>query len=80
MSDKVVEFPYPQELTTVEAALREANDSDLTDVVVLGFTGEDHKIYIRSSGNVTNADALFLIEHARMSVLGLGIYAKDDTE
>lgn len=80
MSDKVVEFPYPQELTTVEAALREANDSDLTDVVILGFMGEDQKIHIRSSGDVTNADALFMIEHARMAVLKLGIYTKGDTE
>jgi hypothetical protein len=78
--DNVTQFPYLQELTTVEAALRDASVSDLTDVVILGFTGEDCRIYIRSSGNVTNADALFLIEHARMSVLGLGIYAKDDTE
>jgi hypothetical protein len=78
--DNVTQFPYPQELTTVETALRDANESDLTDVLIIGFTGEDHKIYIRSSGDVTNADALFLIEHARMAVLGLGIYAKDDTE
>lgn len=80
MSDKVVEFPYPQELTTVEAALRDASGSDLTDVIILGFTGEDHKIYIRSSGDVTNADALFMIEHARMNVLRLGIYAEGATE
>ena len=80
MSDRVVEFPYPQELTTVEAALREANDSDLTDVLVLGFTGEDAKIYIRSSGGVTNAVTLFMLEHARMAVLKLGIYAEESTE
>jgi hypothetical protein len=80
MSDTLVEFPYPQELTTVEAALRDASDSDLTDVLVLGFTDEDHKIYIRSSGDVTNSNALFLIEHARMAILGLGIYAKGDTK
>jgi hypothetical protein len=78
--DNVTQFPYPQELTTVEAALREASESELTDVVILGFTGEDCRIYIRSSGSVTNADALFLIEHARMSVLGLGPYAEDATE
>jgi len=74
--DNVTQFPYPQELTTVEAALREASESELTDVLIIGFTGEDHKIYIRSSGDVTNSDALFLIEHARMAVLKLGIYAE----
>lgn len=77
MSSNVTEFPYPQELTTVEAALREASESDLTDVVILGFTGEGHKVYIRSSGGVTNSDTLFMLEHARMAVLGLGIYAED---
>lgn len=77
MSDRVVEFPYPQELTTVEVALREANDSDLTDVLVLGFfSGDNPKIYIRSSGGMTNGETLFLLEHARMGALKLGPYSE----
>ena len=81
MNDKVAQFPYPQELTTVEAALREASESDLTDVLVLGFfSGDNTKIYIRSSGGLTNGETLFLHEHARMGALKLGPYSESDTK
>lgn len=71
----VTKFPYPQEMTTVDEALRDAAEAELTDVLVLGYS-PDGQLYIRSSGDVAHKDALFMLEHGRMAVLKLGIYAE----
>lgn len=78
MSDgKVTMFPTPYEKVTPEMALLEAGQENLTSVLVLGYlpSGEFYSI---SGGGVTRADALWLVEHARMNTLCIGPYADGD--
>ena len=77
MSDGKVElFPSPDEMFTPQMALIEADKADLTTVLVLGYTQEG-RFYSTSSGGVSRADALWLVEHARMQTLGIGPFAED---
>ncbi|MEC9268496.1 MAG: hypothetical protein VX464_20725 [Pseudomonadota bacterium] len=42
---------------------------DLTDVIVVGYDSEDGRVVIRSS-RMTRAEALFLLEHAKLHAMG----------
>ena len=74
---EVVTFPAPLVMTTPDLALREALERGLTSVLILGYTPEN-TLYVRSSGDVTRKDALWLLEHGRMNALAIGPYAEDE--
>lgn len=76
MTDNVTAFPSPVEMTTPEQALREAIERGLDSVLVIGDTPEG-TMFIRSSGDVTRRDALWMLEHAKINALGL---LEDDDE
>lgn len=76
MTDNVTAFPSPVEMTTPEQALREAIERGLDSVLIIGDTPEG-TMFIRSSGDVTRRDALWLLEHAKINALGL---LEDDDE
>lgn len=70
MIAKVLQFP---EATTAEKTLMEALDmykaNDLPDVVVVGYDSDGHLV-IMSSGALTNKDVLWMMETAKLRVLG----------
>lgn len=76
MTDNVTAFPSPIEMTTPEQALREAIERGLDSVLIIGDTPEG-TMFIRSSGDVTRRDALWMLEHAKINALGL---LEDDDE
>ena len=76
MTDNVTAFPSPVEMTTPEQALREAIERGLNSVLIIGDTPEG-TMFIRSSGDVTRRDALWMLEHAKINALGL---LEDDGE
>ena len=76
MTDNVTAFPSPVEMTTPEQALREAIERGLDSVLIIGDTPEG-KMFIRSSGDVTRRDALWMLERAKINALGL---LEDDDE
>lgn len=76
MTDNVTAFPSPVEMTTPEQALREAIERGLDSVLIIGDTPEG-TMFIRSSGDVTRRDALWMLEHAKINALGL---LEDDDE
>ena len=67
-SDNIAKFPAQQEMTTPEMALADATARGLTDVLILGYTPEG-ALFIRSSGDVTRKEALWLLECARTHVM-----------
>lgn len=67
-SDNIAAFPSPDAMTTPDLALIEARERGLSSVLILGYTPEG-ALYIRSSGDVTRREALWMIETARMQVL-----------
>ena len=73
MIAKVLHFP---ETTTAEQTLMEAvgmyQANDLPDVVVVGYDGDGHLV-IMSSGAITNKDALWMLEIAKLRVLGADV-------
>lgn len=79
MTDNIAEFPYPQEMTTPTDALRQALDRGLTAVLILGYTPEG-ALYVRSSGEVTRREALWMLELGRLNALGVGPYGEEDDE
>lgn len=76
MTDNVTAFPSPVEMTTPEQALLEAIERGLDSVLIIGDTPEG-TMFIRSSGDVTRRDALWMLEHAKINALGL---LEDDDE
>lgn len=70
MTDNVTAFPSPVEMTTPEQALLEAIERGLDSVLIIGDTPEG-TMFIRSSGDVTRRDALWMLEHAKINALGL---------
>lgn len=76
MTDNVTAFPSPVEMTTPEQALRAAIERGLDSVLIIGDTPEG-TMFIRSSGDVTRRDALWMLEHAKINALGL---LEDDGE
>ena len=76
MTDNVTAFPSPVEMTTPEQALLEAIERGLDSVLIIGDTPEG-TMFIRSSGDVTRRDALWMLEHAKINALGL---FEDDDE
>ena len=68
MADNIKAFPSPLDMTTPEQALREAIERGLDDVLILGTTPEG-LLFMRSSGDVTRQDALWMIEVAKMRVM-----------
>ena len=70
MTDNVTAFPSPVEMTTPEQALREAIERGLDSVLIIGDTPEG-TMFIRSSGDVTRRDALWMLEHDKINALGL---------
>lgn len=66
--DNVITFPSPQELTTPEMALRETLERGLASVLILGET-EEGTLFVRSSGDVSRRDALWLLEMARIHAI-----------
>lgn len=67
-SDNVAAFPSPDGMTTPDQALIEARERGLSTVLILGYTLEG-TLYIRSSGDLTRKEGLWIIENARMQVL-----------
>lgn len=67
-TDNVTTFPSPQELTTPEMALRETLERGLASVLILGET-EEGTLFVRSSGDVSRRDALWLLEMARIHAI-----------
>lgn len=67
-SDNIAAFPSPDAMTTPDQALIEARERGLTTVLILGYTPEG-TLYIRSSGDITRKEGLWIIENARMQVL-----------
>ena len=67
-SDNIAAFPSPDDMTTPDLALIEARERGLSSVLILGYTPEG-ALYIRSSGDVTRQEALWMIETAKMQVL-----------
>ena len=73
MIAKVLQFP---EATTAEQALMEALEmaqgNDLQDVLIVGHDGGGY-IVIMASGSVTGKDALWMLEMAKLRVLGADV-------
>lgn len=70
--DNVVALPATTTMTPHQAlssALSFADNDNLKEVLVVGFDG-DGDLLVRSS-RMTNSNALWLIEQARLYVLGL---------
>lgn len=76
-SDNVTTFPSPVELTTPDMALREAIERGLASALIVGETPEG-TLYIRSSGDVTRRDALWMLEHAKAQALGFTELVEED--
>lgn len=72
-SDNIAAFPSPDDMTTPDLALIEARERGLSSVLILGYTPEG-ALYIRSSGDVTRREALWIIENAKTQVL----FGEDD--
>lgn len=76
-TDNVTTFPSPVEMTTPDMALRDALERGLDSVLIVGETPEG-TLFIRSSGDVTRRDALWMIEHAKMQALGTAELLEED--
>jgi len=76
--DNIVYLTEPP--TTPEVALTDAIGRGLSDVFILGYTPQG-TLYIRSSADVTRKEALWLLENAKLAVMGVPIdYGDEDDE
>ena len=57
-------------VTTPNAALAEAISRGLDSVAVVGLT-EEGNLYLRTSGEMDRGELLFLLEQAKLLVLGV---------
>jgi coenzyme F420-reducing hydrogenase delta subunit len=69
-SDNVSVFPAPDDLRTPDMALRAALADGLDAVMVIGANARGDMCFY-SSGNVSNKDALWMAEHAKLHALGV---------
>lgn len=69
-NDNVAVFPAPDGLRTPEMALRAALADGLEAVMIVGPNRHGDMCFY-SSGNVSNRDALWLAEHAKLHALGI---------
>ena len=67
-SDNLAAFPSPDDMTTPDLALIEARERGLTSVFILGYTPEG-TLYVRSSGDMTRREALWMVENAKAQIL-----------
>lgn len=65
---KITKLP-PSATFTVDQALDDVKQMQLTDVLILGYD-EDDALIVRSS-RMTRAEALFLIELGKMHTMGI---------
>ena len=68
--NKVLVFPAEQGRTTPQMVLIDAEAADLATIMVIGYLS-DGSLYVRSSGDVTRMEALWLIEQAKLNALGM---------
>ena len=76
-TDNIVYLTEPP--TTPEMALTDAIGRGLSDVFILGYTPQG-ALYIRSSADVTRREALWLLENAKLTVLGVPVSFEDDDD
>lgn len=69
--DNVIAFPAKAGDFTADQALSEALACGLRSVIIVGYTPED-TLYIRSSGDVTRREALWMLENAKMNAVMAG--------
>lgn len=67
--DNVTVFPAPHDMKTPNMALLEAMERGLEAVLIIGGTPEGD-MFLVTSGNVNNKDALWLAEHAKLHAMG----------
>lgn len=69
-NDNVAVFPAPGVLRTPDMALRAALADGLDAVMIIGANADGDMCFY-SSGNVSNKDALWMAEHAKLHALGV---------
>lgn len=69
-NDNVAVFPTPDDLRTPDMALRAALADGLDAVMIIGANSHGDMCFY-SSGNVSNKDALWMAEHAKLHALGV---------